>query len=190
VNGEPVWDEEDEEKSSLDIPKPILPPSTITRIDLPHKRPGWLQKTERPVQVRVTSQDTNRFDYTWHRSSIECEGKEIAVVSIIDGWAEGDIYYAKQPEDFLSIDDAVFDMKIYSDEGDTYDTQRESFARLIANEIMSITGRYPLSDLIGGIRVTGIYPHEVRAIDIDLSEKVMKVTKTSGEILSLELLAA
>lgn len=190
VNGEPVWDEGDEEKSSLDIPKPILPPWTITRIDLPHNRPAWLQKVERPVQVRVTSHDTNRFDYAWHRSSIECEGKEIAVVSMIEGWAEGDIYYAKQPEDFLSIDDAVFDMKIYSDEGDTYDTQRESFARLIANEIMSITGRYPLSDLIGGIRVTGIYPHEVRTIDIDVGGRVMKVTKMNGEVLSLELLAA
>jgi hypothetical protein len=190
VNSDLVWDEEDEEKSSLDIPKPILPPWTITRIDLPANRPAWLRKVERPVQVRVTSHDTNRFDYAWYRSSIECEGKEIAVVSMIEGWAEGDIYYANGPEDFLSVDDAVFDLKIYNDDGDTYDTQRDSFAQLIAREIMSITGKYPLSDLIGGIRVTGIYPHEVRAIDINLSERVMKVTKTNGETLSLELLAA
>ena len=88
------------------------------------------------------------------------------------------------------MEDAVFDMKIYNDEGDTYDTQRDSFSRLISREIMSITGRYPLSDLLEGIRVTGIRPHEVQTIDISLSERVMKVTKTNGETLSIELLAA
>jgi hypothetical protein len=190
VNNELAWDEGDEEKSSLDITKPILPPWTITRIDLPTNRPIWLRKVERPVCIRVTSHDSIRYGYTWHQSSMECEGKEIAVVSTIEGWAEGDIYYANGPEDFLSVEDAVFDMKIYNDDGDTYDTQRDSFSRFIAREIMSITGKYPLSDLIGGIRVTGIYPHEVQAINIDLGERVMKVTKTNGEILSLELLAA
>ena len=81
-------------------------------------------------------------------------------------------------------------MKIYSDDGDTYDTQRDSFSQLIGREIMSVTGKYPLSDLLGGIRVTGIHPHEVQAIDIDLGDRVMKVTKTNGETLSIELLAA
>ena len=182
-----VWDEEE---SVLDGSKPILPPWTITRIDLPANRPSWLQKEERWVPVRVTALDTNRYDYTWHKSSIECEGKAIAVVSMVERWAEGDIYYANAPEDFLSVEDAVFDMKIYNDDGDTYDTQRDSFSRLIAREIMSITGKYPLSDLLGGIRVTGIRPHEVQTIDIDLGERVMKVTKTNGETLSIELLAA
>ena len=140
--------------------------------------------------MQVTALDTNRYDYTWHRSSIECEGKEIAVVSMVERWAEGDIYYKDTPEDFLAVEDAVFDMKIYNDDGDTYDTQRDSFSRLIGREIMSITGRYPLSDLLGGIGVTGIDPHEVQTIDISLGEKVMKVTKTNGETLSIELLAA
>lgn len=187
VDNELVWDEEE---SVMDGSKPILPPWTITRVDLPDNRPSWLQKEKRWVPVRVTSGNAIRYDYTWHTSSIECEGKEITVVSMIEGWAEGDIYYANGPEDFLFVDDAVFDMKIYCDDGDTYDTQRESFSQLIGREIMSITGRYPLSDLLGGIRVTGIYPHEVQAIDINLGERVMKVTKTNGETLSIELLAA
>lgn len=187
VDNKIVWDEEE---SVLDGSKPILPPWTITRIDLPGKRPSWLQKKERWVEVRMTSRDTVRYDYAWHKSSIECEGKEIAVVSMVERWAEGDIYYANGPEDFLSVEDAVFDMKIYSDEGDTYDTQWDSFSQLIGREIMSVTGKYPLSDLLGGIRVTGISPHEVQAIDINLAERVMKVTKTNGETLSLELLAA
>jgi hypothetical protein len=55
---------------------------------------------------------------------------------------------------------------------------------------MNITGRYPLSDLLDGIRVTGICPHEVQAININLGERVMRVTKTNGETLSIELLAA
>ena len=187
MDGKLLWDEEE---SVLDGSKPILPPWTITRIDLPENRPSWLQKKERWAPVRVTSLDTIRYDYTWHKSSIECEGKEIAVVSMVERWAEGDIYYANGPEDFLSVEDAVFDMKIYNDDGDTYDTQWDSFAQLIGREIMSVTGKYPLSDLLGGIRVTGIYPHEVQAIDINLGERVMKVTKTNGETLSLELLAA
>ena len=186
VDGKLLWDEEE---SCLDGSKPILPPWTITRIDLPHNRPSWLQKKERWAPVRVTSHDTVRYDYTWHKSSIECEGKEIAIVSMVERWAEGDIYYANAPEDFLSVEDAVFDMKIYSEDGDTYDTQRDSFSRNIGREIMSVTGRYPLSDLLGGIRVTGIYPHEVQAIDIDLGERVMKVTKMNGETLLLELAA-
>ena len=187
VNADLVWDEEE---SVLDGPKPILPPWTITRIDLPHNRPSWLQKEERWVPVRVTALDTNCYDYTWHKSSIECEGKAITVVSMAERWAEGDIYYVDSPESFLTVEDAVFDMKIYDDDGDTYDTQRDSFSRLIAREIMSITGRYPLSDLLGGIGVAGIHPHEVQTIDIDLGEGVMKVTKTNGETLSIELLAA
>ncbi|OPY03592.1 MAG: hypothetical protein A4E61_01077 [Syntrophorhabdus sp. PtaB.Bin184] len=142
------------------------------------------------MPVRVTSRDTNRLDYGWHRSAIECEGKEIKIVSIIEGRAEGDIYYTNGPEDFFAVDDAVFDMTIYHEEGDTYDTQRDSFARLISAEVMSITGRYPLSDLLDGMRVTGISPHEVRAIEINESERSMKITKTSGEIISVELLAA
>ena len=129
--------------------------------------------------VRVTVLDTNRYDCTWHKSFIECEGKVIAVVTMAERWAEGSIYYAESPEDFRTVEDAVFDMKVYADDGDTYDTQRDSFARLIAREIMSITGRYPLSDLLGGIRVTGIHPNEVQAIDMNLDERVMKVTKTN-----------
>jgi len=182
-----VWDDEE---SILDGPKPVLPPWTITRIDLPVKRPSWLQKEERWAPVRVTALDTSHYDYTWHKSAIECEGKDIAVVSMVERWAEGNIYYKSTPEDFLSVEDAVFDTKIYNDEGDTYDTQRDSFSRLVAGDIMNITGRYPLSDLLDGIRVTGIRPHEVQAINISLSERVMKVTKTNGEILSIELLAA
>ncbi len=187
VDGKLLWDEEE---SCLDGSKPILPPWAITRIDLPHNRPSWLQKKERWAPVRVTSLDMARYDYIWHKSSIECEGKDIAIVSMVERWAEGDIYYANAPEDFLSVEDAVFDMKIYSEDGDTYDTQRDSFSRNIGREIMTVTGKYPLSDLLGGIRVTGIHPHEVQAIDIDLGERVMKVTKTNGETLSIELLAA
>ena len=172
----------------LDGPKPILPPWTITRIDLPVNRPSWLQKEERWVPVQVTALNASRYDYTWHKSSIACEGKEIAVVSMVERWAEGDIYYKDTPEDFIAVEDAVFDMKLYND-GDTYDTQRDSFSRLITREIMSITGRYPLSDLLGGIRVTGIDPHDVQTIDISLGEKVMKVTKMNGETLLLELAA-
>ncbi len=189
IGSELVWDEGDEEKSSLDIPKPILPPWTITRIDLPEKRPSWLQKEERWVFVRVMPCATIGYDYTWHRASIACEGKEIAVISMVERWAEGDIYYAATPEDFRAVEAAVFDMKIYNDDGDTYDTQRDSFAQLISREIMSITGRYPLVDLLGGIRVTGIYPHEVQTIDINVGEKIMKVTKMNGETLLLELAA-
>ena len=55
---------------------------------------------------------------------------------------------------------------------------------------MNITGRHPFSDLLAGIRVAGIHPHEVQTIDIGLSERVMKVTKTNGKTLSIELLAA
>ncbi len=186
VNDSLVWDEEE---SVPDAPKPIFPPWTMTRIDLPCDRPSWLHKEDRWVKVRVTALDTNRYDYTWHNSSIECEGKEIPVVSMVERWAEGDIYYRNTPEDFLSVEDAVFDMKIYNDDGDTYDTQRDSFSRNIGMEIMSVTGKYALSDLLGGIRVTGIPPHEVQAIDIDLGERVMKVTKMNGETLLLELAA-
>jgi hypothetical protein len=187
VNGNLVWDDEE---SVLDGSKPILPPWTITRIDLPVKRPSWLQKEERWAPVRVTTLDMSRYDYTWHKSSIECEGKEIPVVSMVERWAEGDIYYKDTPEEFLSVEDAVFDMKIHCDDGDTYDTQRDSFSRLVAGDIMNITGRYPLSDLLDGIRVTGICPHEVQTININLSERVMRVTKTNGETLSIDLLAA
>ena len=56
--------------------------------------------------------------------------------------------------------------------------------------MMSITGRYPLSDLLHGIGVTGIDPRDVQTIDISLKDKVMKVSKTNGETLSIELLAA
>jgi hypothetical protein len=187
INDSLVWDEEE---SMLDAPKPILPPWTMTRIDLPCNKPSWLQKEDRWVKLRVMALDTDRYDYTWHKSSIECDSKEIPVVSMVERWAEGDVYYKDKPEDFLSVEDAVFNMKIYNDEGDTYDTQRDSFSRLIAREIMSITGRYPLSDLLDGIRVAGIHPHEVQAIDVRLSERVMRVTKTNGETLSIELLAA
>jgi hypothetical protein len=187
VDGKLVWDDDE---SVLDGSKPILPPWTITRIDLPVNRPSWLQKEERWVSVRVRTLDVDRSDYTWRKSSIDGEGKEIGVISMVERWSEGDIYYGNTPEDFLSVEDAVFDMKIYSDEGDTYDTQRDSFSRLIAREIMSITGRYPLSDLLSGIGVTGIRPQEVQAINISLKDKVMKVTKTNGETLSIDLLAA
>ena len=187
INDSVVWDEEEK---VLDAPKPILPPWTMTRIDLPHRSAFMAAKGGPVGEVRVTTLDTSRYDYAWHRSTTECEGKEIPVVSMVERWAEGDVYYKDKPEDFLSVEDAVFDMKIYNDEGDTYDTQRDSFARLIAREIMSITGRYPLSDLLGGVGVAGIRPDEVLAIDISLSERVMKVTKTNGETLSIELLAA
>jgi hypothetical protein len=186
VDDKLLWDEED---SVLDGSKPVLPPWTITRIDLPVNRPSWLQKEERWVPMQVTALDASRYDYTWHKSSIDCEGKEIAVVSMVERWAEGDIYYKDTPEDFIAVEDAVFDMKLYNDDGDTYDTQRDSFSRLIAREIMSITGRYPLSDLLSGIGVTGIDPHDVRIIDISLKDKVMKVTKTNGETLLLGLAA-
>ena len=190
VDGEIEWDEE--ESTLIKGEKPTLPLWTITRIDLPRKRPSWLQTEERTVNLNVTVQQTYDKHYLWHRASIDCAGKDIKAISLGSNhrYYERRIYFTEKPEDFCGIQDAVFNMHIYTGkENAAYNEQQNYFSNVVDEDIIKINGQYPLRELLKGMGMTGIDLYGIRNITINREEKIMEVISDTGETTTFKLAA-
>ncbi len=129
----------------------VLPAGSIVEIHANPKRPEWLVILEREVVIRVSSKKQHDGFFTWRGSDIACEGKNIPCLGLVRGYWDGEIYYHGDPRSFDDIEAAVFAMRIYSEDGDTYDTQQDEYRRLYGADVARITGSYSTESMFGEI---------------------------------------
>ena len=175
VDGKTVWEGDDEFASG-----PILPESTLQGVELPEKRPTWLRVEDKVIEVRVTSKDLSLKQFAWHRADIESD-REIEVIAVFSENQGVDVYYRDSPDAFRAIEEGVFRAYCYSPDSDTYDTQRDAYQKAIDEQIARVSGIYNPADLLEGLRIAGIDPYDVKAINTEAD--VMKVTTTNGEVI-------
>lgn len=161
----------------------VLPQGIIETVRLPRSRPYWLKTNDKEVVVEIKTNDLKPHAsvFKWHNASIESK-KGIKVVGVVSHWGNGDIYYAKDPDEFLDISCAVFAQKIYNEDGDSWDSQQDYFDGEVRKDIQKIKSAFDINDLIGGLHDVGILPHEVLSISVDRKKKAMTiVTKSKGK---------
>ena len=175
VDGKTVWEGDDELASG-----PILPEGALQGMELPEKRPTWLRVEDKVIEVRVTSKDLSLRQFAWYRADIESD-REIGAIGVFSEDHTMDVYYRDSPDAFRTIEEGVFRAYCYGSDGDTYDTQRDAYRKAVDEQIARVSGIYDPADLLEGLKIAGIDPYDVRAIDTEAD--VMKVTTGNGEVI-------
>ncbi len=175
VDGKTVWKGDDELASG-----PILPEGALQGVELPEKRPSWLRVEDKVIEVRVTPKELSLRQFAWYRADIESD-REIEAIGVFSEDHTMDVYYRDSPDAFRTIEEGVFRAYCYSSDGDTYDTQRDAYRKAVDEQIARVSGIYNPADLLEGLKIAGIDPYDVRAIDTE--QDVMKVTTANGEVI-------
>lgn len=162
----------------------FLPEGTIKSVNLPERRPWWLKTRTVKRTIRVSAEPASLYSgrFNWMKASIETNcGMPVKLIAIISDSYSGYIFYSDTPADMYDVVDPVFDNRVYSDEGDQWDSQRCYFEEELQNDLMTITGAYRLHKLLDGLLVAGITPEGVLSIEVNRAGKTMTV-RTEKEI--------
>lgn len=163
----------------------FLPEGAVTSVNLPERRPEWLKALSRKRAVRVAPDAESKYcgRLTWFKAEIDSD-TDIKAVAVAQDYCDGYVFYADTPEDFYGVSDVVFDNRVYSEDGDQWDSQKYDFDEEIRKDIMAITRTYRIYDLLDGLSIAGVSPHEV--VSIDISERIMTLkTKKGVKILNI-----
>lgn len=173
----------DKEKSIDDL---FLPEGAIVTVENPNRKPSWLSIENKDYELRVvtTSNSNNNYSghYTWRRSIIICEGKDIKSLAVVYGAGDGTVYYSESPDKFYNLSDAVFAQKEYSEDGNDWASQEDYFNGEISEDIQNITGNYNIKDLLKGIYdVLGIWHSDVLSLNFDKNKKTLVIKTPNKE---------
>ncbi|MFI5294361.1 MAG: hypothetical protein ACHQ0Y_04980 [Thermodesulfovibrionales bacterium] len=162
-----------------------LPERAVTERTVCDRRPGWVEVKERTVHIDIDTTDTaGQFqgNYSWAKATISCVGKSVPVVAAIDNWCDGAIYYSLAADDFrnLGLDTFVFE-KVRSDEGDSWETQQNSFNEEISDDLQNISGKYQRDDLFKGFWTAKISPWNILGIIWEPGTAHVKIITKDGE---------
>lgn len=161
----------------------FLPEGTIKSVNLPERRPGWLKTRTVKRTIRISAEPGSLYSgrFNWVKASIEADcSAPVKLIAVISDSYSGYIFYSDTPADVYDVIDPVFDNRVYSDEGDQWDSQRCYFEEELQNDIMSITGAYRLHKLLDGLLVAGITPEGVLSIEVNRAGKTMIVRTEKG----------
>lgn len=166
----------------------ILPQGAITEITIPVTSPDWVkdkvQKKVCEIVIAYSKKDCYKGNYAWHKAVITAD-KKIAVISEISGCSDGRVFYIESPRDFDGIDTAVFAQRVYSDDGDTYDSQEYYFNQEIERDIANIMGDYKLYDLFEGLQKADVSPSNIKNIKVNSRSVVVTLKGGKQKILKL-----
>jgi len=157
----------------------FLPEGAVTSVNLPERRPEWLKTLSRKRAVRVVPDAESKYcgRLTWFKADIDSD-TDIKAVAVAQDYCDGYVFYADTPEDVYGVSDVVFDNRVYSEDGDQWDSQKYDFDEEIRKDIMAITGTYRIYDLLDGLSIAGVSPHEV--VSIDICERIMTLKTKKG----------
>ena len=167
-----------------------LPEGTITQYEYPKKNPDWLRIKERPVLMTVNCVPNSRYDgaFSWRKADITCEGKPVNAIALYEDYSYGKIFYRKTPKNFYEIYETVFNLKVYYQDGDTYDTQQSEYSSEIDKDIKAILREYTLWDLLKSLNsVPGIKVEDIKRINI--TDKHFRIKNRNGDSIVLRLAA-
>lgn len=156
----------------------FLPEGTIQSVNLPERRPGWLNIRTVKRTIRVSAEPVSLYSgrFNWVRASIEADRSvPVKLIAVISDSCCGYIFYSDTPANVYGVVDPVFDNRVYSDEGDQWDSQRCYFEEELQNDVMAITGAFRLHKLLDGLLVAGITPEGVLSIEVNKAGKTMTV---------------
>ena len=166
----------------------ILPQGAITEITTLANSPDWVkdkvQEKVCEIVIAYSKKDCYKGNYTWHKAVITAD-KKIAVISEISGCSDGRVFYIESPRDFDEIGAAVFAQRIYSDDGDTYDSQQYYFDQDIERDIANIMGDYKLYDLFEGLQKADVSPSNIKNIKVNRKSVVVTLKGGKQKILKL-----
>ena len=133
----------------------------------------------RPGPVRVVPDAESKYcgRLTWFKADIDSD-TDIKAVAVAQDYCDGYVFYADTPEDVYGVSDVVFDNRVYSEDGDQWDSQKYDFDEEIRKDIMAITGTYRIYDLLDGLSIAGVSPQEV--VSIDIRERIMTLKTKKG----------
>jgi len=167
----------------------FLPEGAVKSVELPDKHPGWLygKVKEKEIVVRVKPDASIEFQgrFKWLRAEIESDAG-IKVLTVVSDTDSGFIFYEDDPCEFYEVYDVVFDNRVFYEDGDTWDSQWDSFDDEIREDIMKLTGTYRIYDLLGGLRIAGVDPWDVQALGVNTTEKVLTI-RTRTDVKTLRL---
>jgi hypothetical protein len=160
----------------------FLPEGSITAIELPDRRPIWVQVKKIVHVVRIkTKGKPYHGNFQWVKSDIDSPLK-IDIVSISQGYDGTDIFYKDKPHDFHDISDVIFDNKYYIDyDSDRYDTQLDYFNQDIDTDISKIENKYDIGVLLKPFSDIGVSPSNVVSISVSSVHKKMVINTNSGQ---------
>jgi hypothetical protein len=138
-------------EKDVDTSDLILPAGAVAEVHVNSRKPDWLAVEDREVVIRVRAKKRHDGFFTWFESDIACEGKSIPCLGLVRGYWDGEVYYRGNPRGFDDIEAAIFSMRVYSEDGDTYDTQQDEYRRLCGADLARITGSYSVVSLFGEI---------------------------------------
>lgn len=143
--------------------------------------PSWLKIKTKKYVVHIQPVNRGRYkgNMTWHKVKIKSE-KKINVVGVTGVTNDNNsicILYIDKPDSVWGIDDVLFDNVCYSDDGDTWDTQKHYFDEDLRKDIASITGCCDIDKILGGVWDLGLSPSDVKSIKVSKDKMVIKTGK-------------
>ena len=138
-------------------PGPVLPEGALQGIELPEKRPTWLQVEDKVIEVRVTPKDLSLRQFAWYRADIESD-REIEAIGVFSEDHDDGRVLRDAPDAFRTIEEGVFRAYCYGSDGDTYDTQRDAYRKAVDEQIARVSGIYNPADSLRGTEDRGDRP--------------------------------
>ena len=177
-DGADVMTEEDEDLEYC----VFLPSGVIKRALIPSKLPGWVRVKEvNKTLTIVTEGPCHDGTMKWQKATLRMDdGSTLNSLVYSESSYSGNewVFYAQDPSGAWNELENVFSAHYYSEDGNDYDTQRDSFVADIERDITDITGCYSLSKLLNGFHDVRVNPYTIRRIEIEGGEgnKTVKVT--------------
>lgn len=170
----------------------IVADGLFTEIVKRHANPSWLTIKEVVREIRITATESYRRYFTWYESTIDCAGKNIKALSLVDGSWDGKIYYTPDhaSDGFGEIQGAVFRMRVHSDDtdSDSYDSQEANYEEEVGADLQHLTGRYSLYDILKSVaEISGSRTDQIRSIEVKRGAVVLSLKR--GKTKTLKLVA-
>lgn len=167
----------------------FLPDGAIVQYKTRNKSPEWLKIQEHIHKVEIhISKNAKKYhgNLNWCKAKIVTD-LELDIIGMENGYGLDDItiYYSKAAGDVWGLQYPIAH-HLYSDEGDTFDSQEAWIESQTMEDIRNIIDYYSKHDLLGGFRaVSKMEVDDIRKITI--AEKKMSITLKSGKkkVLSL-----
>ena len=152
---------------------------------LTRERPGWLKVERQPYSIEVVPVMERKVDGWPERRFVQSrilrDGKEIEAAFADETTVVFSSYGA-----LYELEKHIFNRWVYSDEGDTYDTQLYEFEKAFDRQVHEIRGFLPRAETISSLgEVLGKDLHGVTAIHIR-KDKLELVRKKGTEVVAFE----
>lgn len=165
----------------------ILPAGTIAEIHVNSRKPDWLAVEDREVIIRVSAKKRHDGFFTWFESDIACEGKNIPCLALVRGYWDGEVYYRGDPRRLDDIEAAIFSTRVYSEDGDTFDTQLDEYRRLCGADLARIRGAYSAGSLFGEIaQAAGMKASDISSVVVRNGKATIRSKRGKRSVFRLD----